>query len=127
MNLRRTIRWRDVDALGHVNNAVYVTYLEEALIEALGPILGDHFVTARLELNFQQELRYTDGEVVVRTSLEHVGTSSLTFALELARRDGHIACVGRVVVVAWDSHKRASRALTRQEKRRIREQFETSL
>ena len=38
---RIEIRWRDLDALRHVNNAVYATYLEEArdgwFVRALGP------------------------------------------------------------------------------------------
>ena len=70
---RIPIRYRDTDALGHVNNAVYLTYLEELLLGWLGPVLGDDFVSARVELDFRSELRYDDGEVTARASLEAVG------------------------------------------------------
>jgi acyl-CoA thioesterase FadM len=88
---RIPIRYRDTDALGHVNNAVYLTYVEELLLHWLGPVLGDDFVSARVELDFRSEL--PGGE----TSLE-----------------------GRVVVVAWDPRKRRSRPLSDEEKEEIR-------
>jgi acyl-CoA thioesterase FadM len=43
---RISIRFLDTDGLGHVNNAVYFTYLEELLLHWLGPVLGDDFVAA---------------------------------------------------------------------------------
>ena len=48
---RETVRFRDLDGMGHVNNAVFSTYLEQArlaidafgaITEALGPRLGSH-------------------------------------------------------------------------------------
>ena len=117
--LRHPIRWRDADSLGHVNNAVYVTYIEELLIQSLGPILGDDFVTARLELNFRSELRYTDVEVVARATLERVGVSSVTFGVTIESGAGGVAADGRIVVVAWDPASRGSRALTESEKAAI--------
>jgi acyl-CoA thioester hydrolase len=105
--------------LGHVNNAVYVTYIEELLIHSLGPILGDALVTAHLELDFRRELRYDDREVVARGSLVHVGKSSLTLGISLVRPDGEVAVDGRMVVVAWDPRQRKSRPLTEEERERL--------
>jgi acyl-CoA thioester hydrolase len=119
MLLRHPIRWRDTDSLGHVNNAVYVTYVEELLVRALGPILGDDFVTARLELNFRSELRYADVELVARAALEGVGTSSVTFGFRIETATGRVAADGRIVVVAWDPASRGSRALTDAEKQAV--------
>jgi acyl-CoA thioester hydrolase len=116
MLLRHPIRWRDADALGHVNNAVYVTYVEELLVQSLVPILGEDFVTARLELNFRSELRYADAEIVAHAALERVGTSSVTFGFNIESGSGRVAADGRIVVVAWDSRTRGSRALTDAEK-----------
>jgi acyl-CoA thioester hydrolase len=123
--VRREIRWRDMDALGHVNNAVYITYIEELLIHSLGPVLGDSFVTAQLDLSFRRELRYDDREVVARGSLMRVGTSSLTLGLSLGRMDGEVAVEGRIVVVAWDPRQRKSRPLTTGEKEQLHRLFET--
>jgi len=73
--VRIPIRWRDIDALGHVNNAVYLTYLEELLAVVLGPILGDDYVTARVEMDFRNEIRLGEKEVTGIASIERIGTS----------------------------------------------------
>jgi len=117
---RIPIRYRDTDALGHVNNAVYLTYLEELLLGWLGPVLGDDFVSARVELDFRSELRYDDGEVTARASLEAVGRSSLTAAVSIERPGGEVSLAGRVVVVAWDPVERRSRPITEEEKNEVR-------
>ena len=80
---RVEIRWRDVDAFGHVNNAVYATYLEECRDEWLERGLGDDqaawdFVVARLAIDFRRELRLDDDEVLVRCGLARLGTASVT-------------------------------------------------
>lgn len=44
------IRWRDLDAQGHVNNAVYITYFEQARVGYVGAIAGDMpLVDSRLQ------------------------------------------------------------------------------
>ena len=67
---RVEIRWSDVDAYMHVNNAVYATYLEECRDEWVDRVLGDagdswDFVLARVAIDFRRELRLEDEEVVV--------------------------------------------------------------
>jgi len=60
--------------MGHVNNAVYSTYLEQARIGVLGGL--EPFILARVEIDFRAQLR--DGEdVEVRTRCAHLGTKSL--------------------------------------------------
>jgi acyl-CoA thioester hydrolase len=56
------IRWSDVDAYLHVNNAVYATYLEEGRDAWLEAVLGNSgdpwdFVLARVAIDFRRELR----------------------------------------------------------------------
>ncbi|MEO5575331.1 MAG: thioesterase family protein, partial [Gaiellaceae bacterium] len=51
---RDRVRFRDCDAMGHVNNAVYSTYLEEARIGVLGDLIS--FILARVEIDFRSEL-----------------------------------------------------------------------
>ena len=79
------IRWRDMDAYGHVNNAVYLTYLEEVRDEWLERVLGDSgdawdYVTARVAIDFRRELTQDDDAVVARLWLTRIGTSSVTHA-----------------------------------------------
>ena len=68
---RVEIRWRDMDAFKHVNNSVYLTYLEETrddwFLEVLGNgLLLNDFVLARCAVDFRSPLTQDDGEVDVR-------------------------------------------------------------
>jgi acyl-CoA thioester hydrolase len=125
---RIEIRWRDLDALRHVNNAVYATYLEEArdewFVRALGP--GGNFwdyVLARVAIDFRRELTQDDEAVVVRTRLVRIGTSSLTFREEIVSLAGWVAAEAESVVVARDRDSGRSRTLNDTE----RAAFETVL
>ena len=113
------IRWRDIDALGHVNNAVYLTYLEELLTSWLQPAIGDDWVNARIELDWRQELRLADREVIAKGELLRVGNSSLTARIWFERPDGVVAAEGQAVVVAWDPAARRSRPLAAEERERL--------
>src|SRR3954453_4946049 len=78
---RIEVRWRDVDNYGHVNNAVYLTYLEEVRDEWLARPLQDDeavgdYVVARIEIDFRREVTQADDEVVASCRLERLGTSS---------------------------------------------------
>jgi acyl-CoA thioester hydrolase len=111
------IRWRDVDAYLHVNNAVYATYLEECRDEWLESALGEagdpwDFVLARVAIDFRRELRLEDGHAVVSCRLERIGTSSLTLREEIRTIAGELAAESESVVVARDRQIGASRPLT---------------
>lgn len=114
-SVRVPIRWRDLDLLGHLNQAVYHEYLEEgrgALMASLGREHRFPFVLARVELDYHHEVRRQDREVEVVARVERVGTKSLTVTHELLLPDGTVAATGSSVFVAWDPEKRAARALT---------------
>ena len=119
MALAIKVRWRDIDALGHVNNAVYLTYLEELLTGFLGPVLGYEWVTARAELDFRKEVCLADREVIARASIERIGTSSLTTSVAIELEDGTVALEGRLVHVAWEPETRRSRPWTDTERRAL--------
>ena len=110
------LRWRDLDFLGHLNQAVYHELLEEgrgALFEQLGALDGGFFfVLARVELDHRQEIRRDHGPVSVALRVEAVGRSSVSVAHEIIRADGAVAAEGRSVLVAWDRDARRSRPLT---------------
>lgn len=118
---RIEIRWRDVDAYRHVNNAVYATYLEECRDEWIGAALrgaGDpwDFVLARVAIDFRRELRLEDEEVLVRCRLTRVGRSSLTLGEEVRTRGGEVAAESEAVIVAWERGSGRSRPLTEAER-----------
>jgi acyl-CoA thioester hydrolase len=108
------IRWRDVDNYGHVNNAVYLTYLEEArdgwVRETLGPEVV--FVIVRIAIDYRRELSQDDDEVTVSCHGVGYGTSSIRTAEEIVAKAGWIAAASESVIVAHDAGARSSRPLT---------------
>jgi acyl-CoA thioester hydrolase len=114
---RIEIRWRDLDSSRHVNNAVYLSYLEEArtgwLSDALGPE-GDlyGFVLARVAIDYRRELTLDDVAVLARCRLERVGSSSVTTVEEVRTDGGELAAEAESVLVAWDQRAGSSRPLT---------------
>lgn len=125
---RIEIRWRDVDAYVHVNNAVYATYLEGARDELLRSVL-DHagdpwdWVLARVAIDFRRELRLEDEAVVAWCEIARVGASSVTLREGVLAEAGWVAAEAEAVVVAWDRESGRSRPLTDAE----RDAFERAL
>jgi acyl-CoA thioester hydrolase len=102
-----SVRWRDTDALGHVNNAVYLTYLEEARDAFYVRVLGDPiYVVVRLEIDFRAEIRHADRTVRVEITVERLGTTSLTTRETLRTAQGEVAADARVITVRWDQDAR---------------------
>jgi acyl-CoA thioester hydrolase len=109
--LQVPVRFRDLDAMGHVNHAVYVTYFEQARCECYLALLdrtdpvevgsGLDFVVARLELDYVAAVRHGD-VLTVSVRPDHVGGSSFAFAYEARRGDGELMARGRTVQVAFD-------------------------
>jgi acyl-CoA thioester hydrolase len=112
---RERVRFSDCDPMGHVNNAVYSTYLEQARIGVLGS-LGE-FILARVEIDFRAELRAGE-EVEVHSRCAHVGTKS--FQLDhVIRADGRVVAEARSVLVGYDYERGTSVALSEDLKRRL--------
>jgi acyl-CoA thioester hydrolase len=115
---RVEIRWRDMDAFKHVNNSVYLTYLEEARDEWFLQVLGNglllnDFVLARCAIDFRSPLTQEDGEVDVELRCTRVGTSSVATAERiLAVSDGRLAAEAEGVLVHYDARTGKSRPLT---------------
>ena len=101
---RVQVRWRDSDALGHVNHAVFLTYLEEGRDAFFETALGSEplYVVARIEIDLRAEVRHTDPWVAVRIEPERLGTTSLTTRETILTSAGQVAAGARVVTVRWD-------------------------
>jgi acyl-CoA thioester hydrolase len=114
---RIRIRWRDIDAYGHVNNAVYLTYLEEArdawAKEVLGPSFD--FVIVRIAIDYRNELSFGDEEVTVRCWGAGVGRSSIRTREQIAKSDGSLASESESVIVAHDRDSRAARPMSEEQ------------
>ena len=102
------VRFRDCDPMGHVNNAVYLTYFEVARFawwrRAFGPDgPADHgFIVARVEIDYRKPA-LTDQRLLVRLRLAAMGRSSFTVAYEILNgRTLELVAEGRSVQVAYD-------------------------
>lgn len=104
---RIDIRWRDIDGIQHVNNAVYLTFLEEARDAWLRGVFGEEadvtqYVIARIEIDYRSQLRQTDCSVVVGCGLQSVGRSSFRSVERISKLDGEVAANAACVLVAWE-------------------------
>lgn len=101
-----TVRWRDLDAYNHVNNSVFLTYLEEARLVWLAGIDGDWKtetlspVLAASQVNFRDQIEWP-GELVVEVRCEKLGNSSLTLAHRITSADGSRLYSEASVVMVW--------------------------
>ena len=112
------IRWRDCDPYGHVNHAVFLTYLEEVRDEWLIGAVGDDalgYVVARVEIDYRRELTQRDDTVVARIELDSLGTSSVRTVEALLVGNGEIAAEAKAILVACDEQHRP-RPLTGEER-----------
>ena len=103
------LRWSDLDALNHVNNARYLTFLEQARIEWFESI-GEPWVTddaapvvASATLNFKRPIEYP-ADVAVELFTEKLGNSSVVIGHRIVDADGGLHCDGSVVAVWIDRH-----------------------
>ena len=114
------VRWRDTDALGHVNHAVFLTYLEEARDAFYTQVLGEpHYVVVRLEVDLRAEVRHADQQVTVRIEAERLGTTSLTTRDTIVTPSGDVAAEARVVTVRWDPGQRRPIPFSETERARL--------
>lgn len=127
---RIEIRWRDMDAYAHVNNAVYLTYLEEVRDEWIQRLFADgpnpahaeethtaiDYVIARVAIDFRRQITQSDGTIVVRCRLDHLGRSSIHTREEIRTLDGGISAEAEAVLVVRDPRTARARPLTARER-----------
>jgi acyl-CoA thioester hydrolase len=114
---RETARFRDLDPMGHVNNAVYLTWIENARIEFLRSLTafdkpdtgGMTMILARVEVDFRAPLGFGD-EVEVGVRVSRFGNKSFDLEYEL-RSAGRVVAEAKTVLVAYDYARNESREL----------------
>ena len=121
--IRLPLRFRDVDAFGHVYHAEYLTLLDEARTRWFREVVAldepGAYVVARIEIDYLSSLVLDDTEAVATFAVERVGTSSLTLTETLAAPDGRVAARVRSVTVRRDPAAGRSRLLTDDERDRL--------
>lgn len=100
------VRFRDIDAMGHVNNAVYATYVEQARTEYFHRVLDTGLdaistVLASLELSYERPI-LLEQSVTVTIDVPDLGRSSLPMEYEILA-DGERAATATSVQVFLDS------------------------
>ncbi|MGE5433787.1 MAG: acyl-CoA thioesterase [Candidatus Doudnabacteria bacterium] len=104
------VRFRDLDPMGHVNNAVFLTYLEQARVAffaEMGAATGledMNMIVARVEIDFKAPVRLGQ-EVEVSVRASRFGTKSFDLDYEL-RVEGELVAVAKSVQVAYDYNRR---------------------
>ena len=117
---RIALRFRDLDAFGHVYHAEYLTFLDELRTGWFGTVLGlddpQSYVVARVEIDYVSSLTPDDTAVHGAFAVERAGSTSVTVRESLRADDGREVARTRVVVVLRDPATGASRALTDRER-----------
>ncbi|MBY8886507.1 acyl-CoA thioesterase [Streptomyces sp. PTM05] len=120
---RCPLRWSDMDAFGHVNNAVFLRYLEEARIdltfrrapgEGRGSFSGGS-VVARHEIDYLRPLVHSYEPVTVETWVTRMTAASVTYAYEIKDAE-QVYVRARTVVVPYDLTEGRPRRLTPEER-----------
>lgn len=109
------VRYGDLDTLGHVNNAAYLTYFELGRVLFFRKYLPDfdagnvRFVIARAEIDFKKSITIEE-KVCLETSLDSVGNTSFTFLHRLTNQDvSEVYATGKIIAVSIDENRKPSK------------------
>lgn len=109
------VRFRDLDAMGHVNNAVYATYLEQARVDYYADVLGVGLddidtVLVNLEIDYRHEVVLDDETVTIAMGVRSIGESSVVVGYEIRAGD-RVAATAETTQVYVDPDEGGSRPL----------------
>lgn len=130
VSLSAVVAWGDMDALGHVNNTIYLRWFESARIlwwerldqdaalyaEGVGPIL------ARTTIDYRRPVKYPD-TIEVRVTTQRVGGKSVTLGYRVTStaQGGTVVAEGETVVVLFDYKRGEAIAIDPALRRRMEE------
>lgn len=111
------IRFADLDALGHVNNAKYLTYMEHARVRYFGMLRmwdatqAKHgLIMAKVVVEYKLPLLLED-QIQVWTRVSRLGTKSLDTEHVITRQDGEVAATGFIVAVVYNYEQKVTVAI----------------
>jgi acyl-CoA thioester hydrolase len=119
--------FRDIDAFGHVNNAVYLTYFEWARAQLWFAITGAAglttdigFIVARAEIDFRLQIEMEPIDICIR--ITEMRNTSFDTVYEIRKRsNGKVAATGKVVVVLFDWQAQTKLPISPELRRKVRE------
>jgi acyl-CoA thioester hydrolase len=103
------IRFKDIDIIGHVNNAVYLTYFEEARITMFKDLIKSEWnwqkygvLLVKNEVEYLRPILRND-EVYIKTQIDRIGTKSFDVSYLLTSFDGTVLFTkGKSVLVCYN-------------------------
>jgi len=108
---RLDVRFRDCDPMGHVNNAVYLTYLEQTRFAHWRSLWGfgnpqlpeglPGVILARIECDYKRSPRYGD-PLEIRMRVEEIGRTSFKYDYEIVDAEGRTVALAKSVQVMYD-------------------------
>jgi acyl-CoA thioester hydrolase len=113
---RLSVRFRDCDAMGHVNHAVYLTYFEQGRLTFWRELTGTpsphtRVIIARAECDYRSPAHFGD-ELEVRIRIGDIGRSSFALLYEIVQAGSdRLVAIGKTVMVSYDYDKGASMSL----------------
>ncbi|MFG3048825.1 acyl-CoA thioesterase [Streptomyces sp. NPDC048202] len=120
---RCPLRWADMDAYGHVNNVVFLRYLEEARIDFLFRPDKDFqqgSVVARHEIDYKQQLVHRHHPVDIELWITEIRAACFTITYEVKDADT-VYVRASTVVVPFDFEAQRPRRITAAEREFLRE------
>ena len=117
------VRWGDLDAFMHVNNAAYLTYIQEARVDFtvysrqranLQPVLIE-MVVAHADIDYINPIYDAGIEIDIAVWVSKIGTSSFVLQYELSK-DGEIYAKAKTVQVTVSMDTKTSRPVNEQER-----------
>ncbi len=115
LHVEMQTRWRDLDAFGHVNNAVFATYIETAR----GTLFkkwnlpfdgkGQSLIVASITINYHQQLKHPT-DIIIGQKISRIGNSSFDVESALFDKNNKLVPIttSKVVVVCFDFDKQKS-------------------
>jgi acyl-CoA thioester hydrolase len=110
---KQFVRWDDLDAMGHVNNATYLTYIQETRFLWLSTAA---MVVARAEVDFLEPIYEGGSFVDVTLWVESIGNSSFNLSYEVIGDNGVVHARVKTVQVMISPETKKSRPLTDSER-----------
>lgn len=108
------IRFNDIDVMGHVNNAVYLTYFEQARMKFFEDSIGSKWnwkeagiLIGRVEIDYLSPVQLHD-KVVIETYCNKIGNKSFELSYEIFKGngEGRVCCVkSKSILVCFDYKK----------------------
>ncbi len=117
-----TMRWSDMDAFGHVNNVMFLTYLEEARVEMFAElavevgeangVLSSGVVVASSSIDHHRPLVHRHKPVPIDVWISRIGGASFHLGYEVHDDDGAVVYArARSVLVPYDFERQSPRRI----------------